>query len=121
MIARYGRSGSYFTSVARLVTPNIAAATGPMQQRDAPTAAAMDAAMPARASRCSFRTSIMRSASHPPRGDTLTHLMHGGAGPFPDTRMRCHDPLPDVDRNVAFVRNPPGGIIVQQIERNERP
>ena len=38
--------------------PNIAAATGPMQQTDAPTAAATDAAISARASRCSFRSSM---------------------------------------------------------------
>src|SRR5260221_1467828 len=58
MIAKTGRRGSYFTSAARLVIPNNAATTGPMQQIDAPTAARIDAAIPARVTRSSVRSFI---------------------------------------------------------------
>src|SRR6266508_3131116 len=58
MTMRIGRRGSYLTSAPRLVRPRNAAAIGPMQQIDAPRAAATDAPRPPHVSDRVFRSSI---------------------------------------------------------------
>src|SRR5258708_20258896 len=82
MIAKTGRKGSYFTSAARLVIPNNAATTGPMQQTDAPSAAMTDPAIPARVTRSCVRSFI--SLPHdPPWGGIVSPVSAPCARPLP--------------------------------------
>ncbi len=83
IVAKTGRNDSYRTSAARLVMPNIAAMTGPMQHTEAPRAVRIDAAIPARAKRSSVRSFMIFCRSVSPWGDITAreHALRRGIPP----------------------------------------